>query len=234
MQRVFVWDLPTRLFHWLLVFAIAVSVITGQIGGAWIDWHGRSGIAIVGLVVFRLAWGVVGSRTARFAQFVRGPRTIRDYLRGQWQGIGHNPLGALSVLALLGVVALQVGTGLFTNDDITYQGPLADLISKELSDRLRAWHGWLFYALAGLIVLHFAAIVFHVRIKRERLIRPMVTGWKELPAAAPLPATEPVRLALHVGSLLLALGLSGLAVYAATGGFLPPPPPPAATPAPAW
>ncbi|HPR06711.1 MAG TPA: cytochrome b/b6 domain-containing protein, partial [Denitromonas sp.] len=105
---ILIWDLPTRLFHWLLVVCVIGAIISTKIGGNAMLWHGRFGLAIVGLLGFRLAWGVVGSHTARFAQFVRGPATIAAYLRGQWQGIGHNPLGALSVLAMLLVL---VGAG---------------------------------------------------------------------------------------------------------------------------
>lgn len=140
MKRQRVWDLPTRIFHWLLAVGIVVAMVTGQIGGALIDWHGRSGLFILGLVIFRVVWGFVGAPTARFSQFVRGPAAIRSYLRGEWKGIGHNPLGALSVLALIALTAAQVGTGLFANDDISFQGPLADLISKEWSDQSRGLH----------------------------------------------------------------------------------------------
>ena len=121
MTRIQIWDLPTRLFHWLLVSAIGAAWATGEAGGSWMIWHGRIGLCIIGLISFRLAWGFLGTNYARFSTFVRGPAAIRAYLRGQWQGLGHNPLGALSVLALLAVVSLQMGSGLFANnDDIGY------------------------------------------------------------------------------------------------------------------
>lgn len=221
MKRLHVWDLPTRLFHWLLVLGIATAYVTGQIGGNLIVWHGRAGLFIIGLVAFRVVWGFVGAPTARFAHFVRGPGAIRAYLRGQWRGIGHNPLGALSVIGLIALVGAQAVTGLFTNDDISFAGPLADLVSKETSDRLLGIHVLLQNVLLGLVVLHLAAIVFYVRIKRDNLVRPMLTGWKSVTAdtaghAAPAAARR-------LPALILALSLAVVAVYAANGGLLPAP-----------
>lgn len=235
MHRQRVWDLPTRLFHWALAGAVTAATVTGKIGGEWIEWHGRSGLFILGLVIFRLVWGFVGSPTARFASFVRGPAAIRAYLRGQWQGIGHNPLGALAVLALLGLTAAQVASGLFANDDITFQGPLAALISKEDSDHARALHTLVFYGLSAVVGLHLAAIAFYTRVKKQSLVKPMLTGWHE-----PHPAA--VQVAHHHGGLrhavafVLAAGIASTTVYAASGGLLPEPPPAAAAsaPAPAW
>lgn len=232
MQRQRVWDLPIRLFHWLLVASIAFAYVSGQLGGNLIDWHARAGFLIVGLVVFRLVWGVVGTPTARFASFVRGPAAIAAYLRGEWRGIGHNPLGALSVLGLLALVGAQAATGLFTNDDIAFQGPFADWVGKELSDRFHGWHALLQNGLLALIGVHVAAIVFYARVKKENLVKPMITGWTEAPAAAPPASRRGGGVVAFVVSALIA----GAATWAAAGGLLPPPPP-AAQPAaasPAW
>ncbi|HEY5762782.1 MAG TPA: cytochrome b/b6 domain-containing protein, partial [Rhodocyclaceae bacterium] len=144
MKSILVWDWPLRVFHWTLATLVVVSIVSGQVGGNWIDWHSRSGIAIVGLLAFRLAWGVIGSTHARFLSFVCGPRTILAYLRGEWRGIGHNPLGALSVLGLLSVLAAQAGTGLFGNDDIAFNGPLYALVDKSTSDLAISWHKTIF------------------------------------------------------------------------------------------
>lgn len=236
MSRQRVWDLPTRLFHWALAAGIVVAVVSGKVGGDLIEWHGRSGLFILGLIIFRVVWGFIGSATARFANFIRGPGAIRAYLKGEWQGIGHNPLGALAVLALLAVSAAQVFSGLFANDDITFQGPLAALISKEASDRARALHSLIFYGLLGIVGLHLAAIAFYTRVKRESLVKPMLTGWKErvpvLPAAV-VHQHSPLRSAI---AFVIAALIASTTVYAASGGLLPaePPPPPAATAAPAW
>jgi cytochrome b len=230
MSRQRVWDLPTRVFHWLLVVGIIAAVASGKIGGTLIGWHGRVGLFILGLLVFRIVWGFVGSPTARFSHFVRGPSAIRAYLRGEWRGVGHNPLGALAVLALLVLIATQIGTGLFANDDIVFQGPLADLVSKELSDEARAWHSLVFNALLGMVVLHLAAIAFYTRVKRESLLRPMITGWKEAeestsPDVAAALESHPGKLR-HTLAFVAAATIATTTVYAASGGLFSPPPPP--------
>lgn len=219
MQRINVWDLPTRLCHWLLALSIASAFITGQLGGNLIDWHGRIGIAIVGLIVFRLVWGFVGSSTARFASFVRGPAAIKRYLRGEWRGLGHNPLGALSVLGLLAVIAAQAGSGLFANDDIAFQGPLAGLVSEALSNQLSEVHETLIGILIALVVLHLAAIAYYLRVKGDNLVKPMLTGWKNV--AADEVAAPPKKGSL--AGLAVALLCAGLAVYGVSGSWLPAP-----------
>src|ERR1035437_1681878 len=157
LERIKLWGLPTRLFHWLLVILIVAAYITAKIGGNAMDWHGRIGLAILGLMTFRLVWGFVGSHHSRFASFLPTPASVLAYLRGRWHGIGHNPLGAFSVFALLALIGLQLATGLFANDDIAFQGPLFNLISKELSDKLSGIHKLSINALIALIVLHLAA-----------------------------------------------------------------------------
>jgi cytochrome b len=176
-----VWDLPLRIFHWLLAFAVLSAVVTGEIGGALIDWHGRIGVLILGLLIFRVIWGFVGSSHSRFAHFFPTPTKIKDYLKGHWKGHGHNPLGAISVIALLAVLFTLVGAGLFSNDDIAFQGPLFPFVSKSLSDKLSAIHAWGINVLAVLVVLHVAAIVFYERVKKHNLVGPMVTGKKVVP-----------------------------------------------------
>jgi cytochrome b len=106
-KRIHLWDLPTRLFHWLLVLSVSAAIISAQIGGNLIEWHGKIGLFIVGLITFRLIWGLLGSTYARFAQFFPSPARVKDYLRGEWRGVGHNPLGAFSVFGLLGLLAFQ-------------------------------------------------------------------------------------------------------------------------------
>lgn len=153
------------------------------------DWHIWSGCAILTLLIFRLLWGFVGSSTARFSSFVRGPRAVARYLRGgSWIGIGHNPLGALSVLALFGAVAIQVGLGLIAGDeDGIYMGPLAQLVSTDTSDKARDIHELWFNVVLGLIVLHLLAIVLY-RLRGSKLTVPMITG-----RAALRPGTQAMR-----------------------------------------
>lgn len=157
------WDLPTLLFHWVLVLvlAMAVSFATGLTGGNWMEWHGVLEISIVGLLAFRLAWGLVGSTYARFGQFVPGPSGLRAYLRGDWRGGAHNPLGALPVLTLLGLLSFLVLSGLFANDEIAFAGPRQDLVPKETCDWLSGLHRQVIWVLGGLVALHIAAVLFH-------------------------------------------------------------------------
>lgn len=181
-----VWDLPVRLVHWLLVLLIAFSWWT--VHNDHTDWHIWSGIAILTLLIFRLLWGFVGSSTARWSSFIRGPRAIGAYLRGNWTGIGHTPLGALSVVALLAALAIQVGFGLFAEDeDGLYLGPLSRLVSTDTSDRIRDVHELWFNVVLGLVVLHIAAIIYY-RLRGRGLTKPMITGKAEFH-----PGTEPMR-----------------------------------------
>jgi cytochrome b len=224
-----VWDLPTRVFHWALVLLVVVAFVTGLVGGNLIDWHGRAGIAIAGLLAFRLVWGVVGSTYARFADFVPGPAHLWAHLRGHWDGLGHNPLGALSVLALLAVLLFQVVSGLVSSDDIAFEGPLHALVSKDTSDWLTALHRQNFWVLIGLVVLHLAAILYYLLAKKDNLVKPMISGVKEVsdPAARPAQGGGPL-------ALVIALAVAAGAVWVANGGLLPPAPPLPAQTTPAW
>ncbi len=177
MRRITVWDLPTRIFHWTLLGLVIAAFVSAQIGGNAMPWHGRFGILIIGLLGFRLAWGVLGSTYARFATFVRGPQTVLAYLRGQWQGAGHNPLGALSVLGMLVVLLTQGVSGLFSNDDIAFKGPYAAMLSADASAKMSELHEANFVVLAILVLLHIAAIIFYTRVKKENLVKPMVQGF---------------------------------------------------------
>ncbi len=226
-MKAYVWDLPTRLFHWLLVACVIGAFVTAKIGGGLMVWHGRLGLAIFGLLIFRLIWGVIGSTYARFAAFVRGPNAILAYLLGRWRGLGHNPLGALSVLAMLGLLLAQAMTGLFANDDIAYSGYLASRIDAALSARITSIHHQLEELLIALVALHLGAIIYHVLVKKQKLVKPMLTGWAD---GRPESSARGGGLAAFVAALLIA----ALAVWAATGTLQPPPPPPPATQTPAF
>ena len=181
-----VWDLPVRLSHWLLAALIGFS--WWSVKNHHTDWHMWSGFAILTLLIFRLLWGFVGSSTARFSSFVRGPRAIGDYWRGHWTGIGHNPLGALSVIALLAAVAVQAGLGMISEDeDGLYLGPLAGLVSTDTSDKARDLHELWFNVILVLIALHLIAILFYA-LRGKKLTLPMITGRAELDAG-----TEPMK-----------------------------------------
>lgn len=225
--RVRLWDLPTRLFHWLLALGVIAALVSGQIGGRLIDLHGKIGLGIAGLVAFRLVWGFAGSTYARFAYFFPSPTRIKAYLNGEWRGLGHNPLGALSVFALIFLLTAQVVTGLFANDDIAFVGPLYDLVDRSLSDRLTGIHHLLSNVLIGLVVLHLAAIVFYVRVKKDNLVKPMLTGWKD-------GATGDQAKGGSALALIVAVMIAGVVVYGASGAWLPEPPPAQAVGAPSW
>jgi len=209
LEAVRVWDLPTRIFHWLLAALVVASVITAQVGGNAMAWHFRSGYAVFALLAFRILWGVVGGRWSRFASFIHAPATTLRYLRGEHRpeenfDVGHNPLGALSVLGLLAVLSMQVATGLFADDEISSAGPLVKFVSGATSSLATSWHTnfgqWLIIAL---VLLHVAAILFYLLKKRQNLIRPMLTGDKPLGPGVP-PSTDN----LHSRRLALALLLA--------------------------
>jgi len=182
-----VWDLPVRLVHWLLAGLIAFS--WWSVNYHHTGWHIWSGCAILTLLIFRLLWGFAGSSTARFSSFVRGPRAVVEYLRGKWTGVGHTPLGALSVVALLLAVSVQVGLGLFAEDeDGIYMGPLARLVSPDTSDKVRDIHALWFNVVLGLIVLHVLAILYYRLFRGQKLTKPMITGRALLD-----PGTQPMR-----------------------------------------
>jgi cytochrome b len=210
--RVKVWDLPVRLFHWLLVAAFALSWYSGEQGLEWVDIHIWSGYTIITLVGFRILWGLAGSETARFTDFLRGPRRVLAYLRGWLRGeehaLGHNPAGGWMVLVMLVLLLGQGITGLFATDDIFFDGPLGGWVSGDTQSWLTGWHKTLFDILLGLIALHIVAVVLYRLVRREDLVRPMVTGYKQEVARQPVMAPllrAAVLLALVAGSLALAV-----------------------------
>jgi cytochrome b len=185
-----VWDLPTRLFHWLLALAVLAQVITGSIGGAALTWHLRVGYCVFALIVFRIVWGLVGGHWSRFASFIYGPASLLRYLRGQPLAsdhfhVGHNPLGSASVFAMLAMLAIQVATGLVADDEIATIGPLNRFVSSAFALSATAWHkGPGITLIFALVVLHIGAIVYYTR-KGHVLVRPMVGGDKLLPGTVP-------------------------------------------------
>ena len=176
-----VWDLPIRLFHWLLVIGIVLSFVTVKIGGNALEFHARVGYCVLTLIVFRICWGFIGSYHARFIHFVPSPKGLLSYLAGKAKvRLGHNPLGALSVLALLFSIGLQAVTGLFANDDIAFEGPLAKQVSNGTVQLLTSIHHQNEKVLIILIVIHLGAILYYQKFKGENLIKPMLLGDKEI------------------------------------------------------
>ncbi len=201
-----VWDLPTRTFHWVLAACVMGSVVSAKIGGNAMVWHFRLGYVVFTLLAFRVLWGLVGGHWSRFANFIYAPATTLRYLRGQSRAdehheVGHNPLGAFSVFGLLAILAAQVGSGLFADDEISNTGPLIKFVSGATSSLLTSWHKsfgqWLIIAL---VLLHVAAIVYYLLKKRQNLVRPMIVGDKALapdvPASADTGASRTLALVL--------------------------------------
>jgi cytochrome b len=176
-----VWDLPIRLFHWLLVICIVGSLISVNLGGNAIEWHAYFGYCILSLLIFRIIWGFVGSTHARFTSFFPNINSILAYLRGKAPRVlGHNPIGAISVFALLIVLTIQATTGLFVDDEIAFQGPFAKYVSNSVVSILSEIHesnSVLIYALIG---IHIAAILYYKKFKGEDLITPMISGDKQI------------------------------------------------------
>jgi len=186
-QRIRIWDLPVRLFHWTLVVLMTVSYITAQVGGAWMKLHFWSGYAILTLLLFRIAWGFVGSTTARFSHFVKGPIAALEHLKelagaDRPRDVGHNPLGGAMVIALLLGLLLQVVAGLFSadTDEGTVSGPLANRVPDNWVDAATAFHHAWINVLLLLVALHVLAALTYLVWKRQNLIGAMFTGRKPL------------------------------------------------------
>lgn len=221
--RVRVWDLPTRVFHWALAACVIALVVTGQIGGSAMDWHFRLGYAVLTLLLFRLAWGLVGGHWSRFSSFLYAPSTVLRYLRGQGGpelSTGHNPLGAGSVFALLFFLLVQVATGLISDDEIASSGPLTSLVPSTWVSQATWYHhsvGKL--VLIVLVALHVAAILFYLLRKRQNLVRPMLLGDKEVEQALPSSRDDVRTRLLAIVLLAVCAGLVSLLLKLAPAGY---------------
>jgi len=210
-QRVAVWDLPTRLFHWVLAVLVINCVVTAKIGGNFMTYHMYSGYLVLTFLFFRLIWGFWGGYHSKFVNFVRGPSIVLQYAIGLIKKdtphyLGHNPLGGWSVVAMLLTLLLQAMTGLFASDDIFTEGPLYPVVSNSISSTLTRIHNINAIVIACLIAVHFTAIIFYLVVKHENLIKPMFTGRKMWPGDAPLPGG-------NLWTATLVFGISLAAVY---------------------
>ena len=220
MLRVRVWDLPLRLFHWLLVACLIGSFVTIKVGGSWTDWHFRFGYTALTLIVFRILWGFVGPRYARFSSFIFSPRAVIAYLRDAAHAprtLGHSPIGSFSVFALLAVIGVQACAGLFTSDDISVEGPLARLVSSAAVGRASALHHFNELVILGLVGLHIAAILYYRIARRQSLVKPMIVGDKLVASDAisgmPTPAADSIAVRLRgLGVLAVAIAVVAAAV----------------------
>jgi cytochrome b len=209
--KVRIWDLPIRLFHWAIVILIPALWWTHEIDR--LDLHILLGEVMLGLVLFRLIWGVIGSSTARFAGFLRGPGTVLRYLRGRAAAVfGHNPIGGWSAFVMLLLLAVETGLGVFvTDEDGLNSGSLSHLIDYDSARDLAYWHETLFYILLGFIALHVAAIFYYLLVKRDNLITPMVTGSRAAPESSEAMVGAPLWRFVIVACL--AIGLTMIVVY---------------------
>lgn len=211
MQRMKVWDLPVRLFHWAIVLLILAAWVSQYVNR--MDVHMWIGECILALLLFRLVWGFIGSDTARFVRFLRSPAAALRHLadlrrREPDREIGHNAAGGWMVLLMLALIGLQAGTGLFSNDDSDTEGPLMHLVSKGRSDLISHIHYLNFKAIEAVILLHVLAIVAYAVFKRQNLLWPMVTGRKLMPDEAVAP-----RMVNPVWAVLVLAAALGVVVW---------------------
>lgn len=204
-RKVLVWDLPIRLFHWLTVALLVVLYVTERLN--WIGWHVRAGQILLGLVIFRLIWGMVGSETARFTHFIASPKKAVQHCKRMVRrepdtGIGHNAAGGWMVLLIIALLLIQCLTGVIINNDIANEGGWTEMIPASVADAISSSHAWLWDVLLAAIAVHIAAIATYAIAKRHNLLIPMLTGRKPLPPAMPAPRIAKLWLA----AVALAIG----------------------------
>ncbi|WP_026374606.1 cytochrome b/b6 domain-containing protein [Aestuariibacter salexigens] len=206
-KNTLVWDIPTRLFHWLLVLSLITQWLTAEVLDN-MDWHFYIGYFTLGLIIFRVVWGVIGTAHARFADLLYSPKNIIAYARGDNNSpfAGHNPLGGLMVILMLVLIGLQAITGLFSNDDVLHSGPYFSSVSEEWQERMQSWHHDSFDYIIAAVVIHIAAVLYYTKVKKQNLVKAMFTGKKDVPAEQGISSS---RLLLAV----ITIALTALFVY---------------------
>lgn len=216
LHKVRVWDLPTRFFHWALVACVIGLAITGTVGGNAMVWHFRFGYTVLALLLFRILWGLVGGRWSRFGAFIYAPQSVINYLKGQGKpehGVGHSPIGAGSVFAMLGFLVAQVGTGLLSDDEIAFAGPLTRFVSNATVSLSTNYHKNIGkWVLLALVVLHIAAIVYYLS-RKHNLVGAMLHGDKEMVVKAPSSRDDTVS---RVAAVLILAVCGGVAYWVST------------------
>ena len=211
MIQIRIWDWPTRIFHWTLAILIVALVITGNVGGNAMVWHFRCGYAVLSLLIFRLTWGFCGGHWSRWRQLACTPELIRQYFKSsmhQTPFLGHNPLGSLAVIAMLALLALQVSTGLISDDEISNAGPLVSLVSGSSVSLATSWHkgfGKTFILL--LVAVHLLAILWYLVKKKQNLTLAMLKGDKTSATPAHSSKDGPANWLLAVLCILVSAGL---------------------------
>ena len=216
LTKVRVWDLPTRVFHWALALGVILQAITGLVGGNALAWHIRVGYAVLALLLFRIIWGLVGGRWSRFGAFAYSPQSVLNYLKGRGKpehGVGHSPTGAGSVFAMLLFLLAQVGSGLFSDDEISTAGPLTRFVSNSTVSLATQYHANIGkWVLLALVLLHIGAIIYYLR-RKHHLVGAMLHGDKELVLAAPPSRDDAVS---RAAALLILAACAGLAYWVAS------------------
>ncbi|NMM08637.1 cytochrome b/b6 domain-containing protein [Polaromonas sp.] len=216
LTKVRVWDLPTRVFHWALALAVILQAITGLVGGNALAWHFRVGYAVLALLLFRIIWGLVGGRWSRFGAFAYSPQSLLNYLKGRGKpehGVGHSPTGAGSVFAMLLFLLAQVGSGLFSDDEIATAGPLTRFVSNSTVSLATQYHANIGkWVLLALVLLHIGAIIYYLR-RKHHLVGAMLHGDKDLVLAAPPSRDDAVS---RAAALLILAACAGLAYWVAS------------------
>ena len=216
LTKVRVWDLPTRVFHWALVLGVIAQAITGLVGGDAMAWHFRVGYSVLALLLFRIIWGLVGGRWSRFRAFAYSPQSVLDYLKGRGKpahGVGHSPIGAGSVFAMLLFLLAQVGSGLFSDDEIATAGPLTRFVSNSTVSLATKYHANIGkWVLLALVLLHIGAIIYYLR-RKHHLVGAMLHGDKELVLAAPPSRDDAVS---RAAALVILAACAGLAYWVAS------------------
>ncbi len=213
-----VWDIPTRVFHWLLVLSLTASFVTAKIGYDVRQYHMWLGYWMIGLLTFRIVWGFLGTRHARFFSFFPTPRRLFVYIRNTMRGkseetVGHNPLGSLMIFAVLILVGLQAVSGLFMDDEIMYSGPYFDAVSTDVADTMNFLHNNLINIILLMVVVHIAAVLYHAFVRRERIIRAMISGKKNADLVPESESISGSRLGLAV---IIALATAAFTYWVVT------------------
>ena len=223
-EKRLVWDLPLRLFHWLLVLCMTASWITADPGGTSMQIHMYFGYTTIGLLLFRIIWGFIGPRHARFSSFLQGPSGIWRYAKSLAAGtmiqtVGHNPLGGIMVIVMLVLVGAQAATGLFASDDILWSGPYNGAVSAATADKLTSFHDLNFNVILAAVALHIMAVAFYFLVKKQNLIGAMFHGKK---LALYVPANEAITRSELVKALIVIVISAGLVYWLIAAAPAPP------------
>lgn len=169
-----------------MVALVTGAIITGELGDSLIEYHAQLGYAVMSLLIFRFGWGLVGGRYARFMTYLRLPRHLIDFLRGEGtQTLGYSPLGGVALFCLFCLLWTQVLTGLFATDDLMFDGPLRHLVNVAASDRLTAVHKAVGPILIAFLLAHISANAFYKFVLKDNRVWPMLFGYKEVPPDTP-------------------------------------------------